>query len=40
MFEALGWLLGVLGGVAMLGLVGYLSACAGAQRWLTFREWW
>ena len=19
---------------------GYLAACAGAQRWLTFREWW
>lgn len=18
----------------------YLAACAGAQRWLTFREWW
>jgi len=19
---------------------GYLAACAGAQRWLKFREWW
>ena len=19
---------------------GYFAACAGAQRWLTFREWW
>jgi hypothetical protein len=24
----------------VLGLGGYLAACAGAQRWLTFREWW
>lgn len=21
-------------------LFGYLAACAGAERWLTFREWW
>ena len=26
--------------LALLGLCGYLAACAGAQRWLTFREWW
>lgn len=26
--------------IAALGFAGYLSACAGAQRWLTFREWW
>jgi hypothetical protein len=26
--------------LAVLGLGGYLAACAGAQRWLTFREWW
>ena len=27
---------------AVLGLLclGYLSACAGAQRLLTFKEWW
>jgi hypothetical protein len=24
----------------VLGLCGYLAACAGAQRWLTLREWW
>lgn len=26
--------------LAGLGLCGYLAACAGAGRWLTFREWW
>ena len=25
--------------VLLLGL-GYLAACAGAERWLTPREWW
>jgi hypothetical protein len=29
----------VLGGIAFLGL-GYLAACAAAERWLTLREWW
>ena len=33
------WLL-IPAGLLLLGLCGYLSACAGAQRWLTFREWW
>ena len=28
-----------LGAVAALMLAGYLAACAGAQRWLTLREW-
>lgn len=29
--------------LAALGVLwgcGYLAACAGAERWLTFREWW
>jgi hypothetical protein len=26
--------------IAALGACGYLAACAGAGRWLTFREWW
>lgn len=26
--------------LAALGVAGYLSACAGAQRWLTLGEWW
>ena len=29
--------------IAVVGVLfggGYLAACAGAQRWLTFREWW
>lgn len=30
---------GALGALAMLAC-GYLAACAGAQRWLSFREWW
>lgn len=25
--------------LAVLGLCGYLAACAGAQRWLNFRKW-
>lgn len=25
---------------ACLMFLGYLAACAGAERWLTFREWW
>ena len=29
-----------LAALALLGLCGYLAACAGAERWLTFREWW
>jgi cell division protein FtsW (lipid II flippase) len=24
----------------ILLLIGYLSACAGAERWLTLKEWW
>jgi hypothetical protein len=28
--------LAVIGGFA---IVGYLAACAGAERWLTLREW-
>jgi hypothetical protein len=32
-------LIGAAGALALLG-IGYLAACAGAQRWLTFREWW
>jgi hypothetical protein len=24
----------------VVGAVGYIAACAGAERWLTFREWW
>jgi hypothetical protein len=32
--------LGCIGILAVLGLCGYLAACAGAERWLTFREWW
>ncbi len=31
--------LGALVGLAMLGLA-YLGSCAGANRLLTFREWW
>ena len=25
--------------VAALAMAGYLAACAGAERWLTLREW-
>lgn len=25
---------------ALLFFVAYLAACAGAQRWLSIREWW
>jgi hypothetical protein len=32
-------LMGALAAFALLGL-GYLVACAGAQRLLTVREWW
>ena len=32
--------LDVLGIVALLVLMGYLSACGAAERWLTFKEWW
>jgi hypothetical protein len=32
-------LMGALAAVALLAC-GYLVACAGAQRWLNFREWW
>lgn len=32
-------LLAVGGAVAVLAL-GYLAACASAERWLTLREWW
>jgi len=28
------------GGVLLIGSLGYLAACAGAERWLTLREWW
>jgi hypothetical protein len=28
-----------MGALAALMLAGYLAACAGAQRWLTLREW-
>jgi hypothetical protein len=28
-----------LGALAALALMGYLAACAGAERWLTLREW-
>lgn len=31
----------LVAGVVFLFLgCGYLAACAGAQRWLTLREWW
>jgi hypothetical protein len=33
-------ILAALAGVAFVGLLGYLAACAAAERWLTFREWW
>ena len=26
--------------LAVLMLCGYLAACAGAERWLSLREWW
>jgi hypothetical protein len=26
--------------LAVLGVAGYLCACAGRGRWLTFKEWW
>jgi len=29
----------VFGVLAALGIAGYLAACAGAQRWLTLKEW-
>lgn len=29
-----------LSALAVLALCGYLAACAGAERWLTLREWW
>lgn len=29
-----------IGLVAALGAMGYLAASAGAQRWLSLREWW
>lgn len=32
-------LCGLLSGIVILG-IGYLAACAGAERWLTLREWW
>jgi hypothetical protein len=32
--------LDVLGVLALLGCLGYLSACAGGERWLSLREWW
>ena len=27
-------------GIVFLGVLGYLAACAGAERWLTLRKWW
>lgn len=39
--EVLGYLLAIL---ALVGVVSYLTACAGASgtrwRWLTLKEWW
>lgn len=32
-------LLTCLGAVVALLAAGYLAACAGAERWLTLREW-
>lgn len=29
-----------LGGAAVVLSLGYLAACAAAERWLTLREWW
>jgi hypothetical protein len=26
--------------VGLLYLLAYLAACAGSERWLTWREWW
>ena len=26
--------------IVCIGLGGYLVACGGAGRWLTFKEWW
>lgn len=31
--------LAITGTLAALAGLGYLAACAGAQRWLTLREW-
>lgn len=28
------------GALAIVFVFGYLAACAGAERWLTWREWW
>ena len=24
----------------VIAILGYLAACAGANRWLTFKDWW
>jgi hypothetical protein len=29
----------ILGALVLLAGAGYLAACAGAERWLTLREW-
>jgi len=39
MSDTLRIVLDILGIFALLGAMGYLSACAGAGRWLTLREW-
>ncbi len=26
--------------ILVIGALGYLCGCAGANRWLTLREWW
>ena len=33
-------LLTIVGTVAALVLLGWLASCAGAERWITLREWW
>lgn len=30
----------ILLAVSLTTILGYLAACAGAGKWLTFKEWW
>lgn len=30
----------IVGTLVAIPLLGYLAACAGAQKWINIREWW